>query len=159
VGAPCKACNSELRPFIDGQLRAGSAYTTIVQQLASKGQVFNISNLSRHRPHVMREDEERLDDDIDETVEQLREERNRVAPTLRASYSILIRFLESVKDRKAPTAHEALAAAKSISELGGMSNSQRFLLDFAEKAWAPGGGMRPPEKDEEPFGIPPELED
>jgi hypothetical protein len=112
--------------------------------LASRGETFLPSNISRHKPHVQQDDEVKLDEELEATVQLLREERNRVAPTLRASYSILISFLESVASRKTPTAREAIAAAESISRLGGMSTRQRFLLDYAEAAWAPGGAMTSP---------------
>jgi hypothetical protein len=133
-------------------------YPTIVAELASRGETFYAVNLYRHRPHVQRADEVKLDEELEATVQLLREERNRVAPTLRASYSILISFLESVASRKTPTAREAIAAAESISRLGGMNTKQRFLLDFAEAAWAPGGAMVTPGVSADSF-FDEELED
>ncbi len=140
----CKACASPSRGYIDGALRDGLPYNTIIAELASRGETFSSSNLTRHKPHMRQADEVRLDGELEATVQLLREERNRVAPTLRASYSILIAFLESVANRKVPTAREAIAAAESIARLGGMTNKQKFLLDFAEAAWAPGGAMTQP---------------
>jgi len=132
---------------------------TIIEELASRGESFIFSNITRHRPHVQQADEVKLDEELEATVQLLREERNRVAPTLRASYSILISFLESVASRKTPTAREAIAAAESISRLGGMNTKQKFLLDFAEAAWAPGGAMVAPAVGAEEDFFPEELEE
>ena len=140
----CKACTSPSKGFIDGAMRDGQPYADIIAELATRGEKFNQSNLGRHKPHVKRMDDERMTAEIEESIAKLRLDAASAPAVLRPAYTTLIRFLESVSTSKAPGIREALAAAESIHRIAGMGTKQQFLLDFAERAWAPGGGMFSP---------------
>jgi hypothetical protein len=126
-------------------MRDGLDYTTIIAELKSRGEKFNTSNLSRHKPHVARAVDERMTAEIEESIVKLRGDASAAPAVLRPAYVTIIRFLESVNDRAAPNVREVLAAAESIHRITGMSGKHEFLLAFAERAWLPGGAMSQPD--------------
>jgi len=137
VKQSCKLCEMDERDWVEAQLHEGVTYADIVAELEERsGQSVSISTLSRHRQHTG----SAPDADVVAAVAALKDEAAKLPATLRAPYMILVRFMESVERRGAPSNADAIRAAEAIARVSGLSSKQHALLAYMEQAFPQGPG-------------------
>ena len=133
----CKACSSLNRVYIDEQLGLHTTMSTIVQELARRGETFSKQNLFTHKKnHLVAEDLDVVDEDREQIIRELEMEMRVAPPVVAAGYLVAIQQLKTLANAK-PSADVLIKTLEAITRITGMRTQQHLLMAYMQKAFSP----------------------
>ena len=137
----CKACTSPSRDYIEEQLQARTPARVIVEELERRGETFSEQNLSTHRRnHWTRDDP--IAEPVKQVIRELEQEAAMAPAVVAASYFVLIKALQQLKNAKL-TGETVIKASEAVTRITGMRTQQHLLMAYMEKAFPPQGAEQP----------------
>jgi len=106
----------------------------VIAELAEKGERYDPSNISRHRPHIQAPE---LTDELDRLARELEHEAAMAPVTVAIVYQQLLRGLRASRHGKPPTAAETVKIAETLRNMEGLDYKRQLLMAYMERRFTP----------------------